>query len=80
MESKKEFAKEITTSQIDEIHTRAIKAGSYGGKLSGAGGGGFFFEVIAKEKQKKLIQEFGHSRVLKIGYEPFGSRLLAQVM
>lgn len=40
---KKKMASGITSVQIDEIYETAIKAGSTGGKVSGAGGGGFMF-------------------------------------
>jgi D-glycero-alpha-D-manno-heptose-7-phosphate kinase len=42
-EQKKLMAKEISNPLIDEIYDSAIKAGSTGGKISGAGGGGFMF-------------------------------------
>lgn len=40
---KKNMAKGISSDFIDEIYNAAIKAGSTGGKVSGAGGGGFMF-------------------------------------
>jgi D-glycero-alpha-D-manno-heptose-7-phosphate kinase len=40
---KKQMAKEISNPVIDEIYEAALKAGSTGGKISGAGGGGFMF-------------------------------------
>jgi len=38
---KRELADGISTSAIDEIYLKGIKAGALGGKLLGAGGGGF---------------------------------------
>jgi D-glycero-alpha-D-manno-heptose-7-phosphate kinase len=38
---KKQMAEEISNPVIDEIYEAAMKAGSTGGKISGAGGGGF---------------------------------------
>ena len=38
---KKQTAAEVSSSQIDEIYSAAMAAGSTGGKISGAGGGGF---------------------------------------
>ena len=38
---KKQMAKGISNSSMDEIYEAALKAGATGGKISGAGGGGF---------------------------------------
>ncbi|MFI5134765.1 MAG: dehydrogenase [Chitinophagales bacterium] len=42
-EFKKQTADGISNPMIDEIYDAALKAGSLGGKISGAGGGGFMF-------------------------------------
>lgn len=56
---KRELAKGITSSNIDEIYNMAIKNGADGGKLLGAGGGGFLLFYCKKEKQKKLEEVLG---------------------
>ncbi len=38
---KKQMAKGISNSKMDELYETALKAGATGGKISGAGGGGF---------------------------------------
>jgi len=38
---KKQMAKGISNSYMDELYDTALKAGATGGKISGAGGGGF---------------------------------------
>ena len=38
---KKQMAKGISNSRMDELYESALKAGATGGKISGAGGGGF---------------------------------------
>ena len=38
---KKQMAKGISNSMLDEIYDAALKAGATGGKITGAGGGGF---------------------------------------
>lgn len=43
MEHKREMAEGITTPFFEELYETAIKAGSIGGKISGAGGGGYVF-------------------------------------
>jgi D-glycero-alpha-D-manno-heptose-7-phosphate kinase len=40
---KKAMAEGITNTTIDKMYKKAIKAGSTGGKISGAGGGGYIF-------------------------------------
>ena len=42
-QNKKNMATGISSGLIDTIYEAAMKAGSTGGKVSGAGGGGFMF-------------------------------------
>ena len=59
---KKQMAKEITNSLIDEIYDEAKKAGATGGKISGAGGGGyiiFFCPNNCAYKVKDSLNRFG---------------------
>lgn len=61
-ESKKKLAAEVSSPVIDEIYEAAIKAGSTGGKISGAGGGGFMFFYCPGNSRYKVIetlQQFG---------------------
>jgi D-glycero-alpha-D-manno-heptose-7-phosphate kinase len=77
--TKKSLEQTISSNEMDEIHNQIKFLGGYGGKLSGAGGGGFFYEIVPKENQKALINTCGKSNFLKVAYEPFGSRLLAEI-
>ena len=57
---KKQTGKGVSTSTIDELYERGIKAGALGGKLLGAGGGGFLVFYVQPEKQidvKKAMKE-----------------------
>lgn len=56
-EQKKLMAKEISNPLIDEIYDSAIKAGSTGGKISGAGGGGFMFFYCPLNSKYNVIQK-----------------------
>jgi D-glycero-alpha-D-manno-heptose-7-phosphate kinase len=78
-QTKKNLEKTISSDAIEEIHSQAKLLGSYGGKLSGAGGGGFFYEIIPNEMQGALIDTYGEHRLLKVSYEPLGSRLLSEI-
>lgn len=44
----------VSTSSIDELYEKGIKAGALGGKLLGAGGGGFLVFYVQPEKQKMV--------------------------
>jgi D-glycero-alpha-D-manno-heptose-7-phosphate kinase len=76
-QTKKNLEESISSMEIDEIHSQMKSLGGYGGKLTGAGGGGFFYEIITKENHSAALNIFGASKVLKISYEPLGSRLLS---
>jgi D-glycero-alpha-D-manno-heptose-7-phosphate kinase len=54
-ENKKKMASSITTRNIDNIYNAAIKAGAYGGKVSGAGGGGFMIFTVDPVKKLNLL-------------------------
>ena len=54
-ENKKKMASSITNEKIEKIYDAAMKAGAYGGKVSGAGGGGFMFFTIDPTKRINLI-------------------------
>lgn len=53
---KKEMAAGITNPMIEDIYEAAIKAGSSGGKVSGAGGGGFMFFYCPSNTRNQVIQ------------------------
>jgi len=63
------LASGITTPEIQQMYDTAIKAGSTGGKISGAGGGGFVFFYCPDNTKYNVIRELDK---LKIGYnQPF---------
>lgn len=53
---KKQTGKGVSTSAIDELYEKGIKAGALGGKLLGAGGGGFLVFYVQPSKQKKVLK------------------------
>jgi len=55
-ENKKKMAAAITNPTIEKIYRAALKAGAYGGKVSGAGGGGFMFFMVDPLKRQGLIR------------------------
>lgn len=72
---KKNLTGNISTSQIDELYERALKAGAIGGKILGAGGGGFLLIYCNEEKQNAVRAAVG---LKEIGFEisPYGSRVV----
>ena len=78
--TKKSLEESISSSAIDGIHQQIKSLGGYGGKLSGAGGGGFFYEIIPQNLHGLILNQFGRSKVLRVAYEPLGSRLLSEVL
>jgi len=77
--TKKKLEESISSNEIDDIHTQVKNLGGLGGKLSGAGGGGFFYEIVPQELHGAILKLYGPSKVLKVAYEPLGSRLLSEV-
>ena len=77
--TKKQLEESISSSEIDVIHMKVKSLGGYGGKLSGAGSGGFFYEIIPRATHAAVLDAFGPSKVLRVAYEPLGSRLLSEL-
>jgi D-glycero-alpha-D-manno-heptose-7-phosphate kinase len=73
-ENKKNMASSITTKNIDKIYDAAIKAGAYGGKVSGAGGGGFMIFTVDPVKKLNLINALNqfNGRVLNFHFSDSG--------
>ena len=78
-QTKKSLEGTISSEVMDDMHAQVKSLGGYGGKLSGAGGGGFFYELVPIKKQAMVLDIHGKNRILKVAYEPFGSRLLSEI-
>ena len=68
---KKQMAKSISTSEIDEIYDTAISHGALGGKISGAGGGGFmlfYCPDIVKYKVAKVLEEKYNGKIYNVEF------------
>lgn len=76
---KRSLSSTITNGRIDLWYERALEAGAYGGKLAGAGGGGFLYLVVPPDRRASIRQALGELTEVKIGYEPYGSRMLSVV-
>lgn len=66
----------ISNDSIDNLYTRAIKAGALGGKLLGAGGGGFLLFYVEKDKQKNVRKALNNLLYVPFEFEESGTRIL----
>lgn len=76
---KKQITSGISQSFFDDVYDKAIKAGSLGGKLLGAGGGGFFLFYVSPEKRQNVINEinkFSGCKVYNFKFSWEGSKVV----
>lgn len=75
---KTKLSKQISNKLINDVYNTAKKLGSYGGKLSGAGGGGFLNFVVKKKLKKNLIKSLSKKNIqyFPIKLETSGSIIL----
>ncbi|MCC3646350.1 GHMP kinase [Cytobacillus oceanisediminis] len=55
-DSKKKIASTISNHYLEDIYKKAINAGAYAGKVSGAGGGGFMMFIVDPTKRLQVIK------------------------
>ena len=73
---KKELAGGISNSAIDAYYEKALAAGVYGGKISGAGGGGFLLLVAPPEKRQAVRQALSNLQEMDFAFEAEGSKII----
>jgi len=73
---KKQTGKAVSTSNIDALYERGIKAGALGGKLLGAGGGGFLVFYVQPENHERLKQELKDLLYIPFEFENEGTKVL----
>lgn len=66
----------VSTKGIDELYTRAMKAGALGGKLLGAGGGGFLIFYVQPEKQERVKSAMSDLMYIPFEFENGGTRVI----
>lgn len=74
--AKRQLAGSISSSEMDEIYERAIKAGALGGKISGAGGGGFFLLCVPSDKRQAVRRALSNLKEMPFRLERGGSRVI----
>ena len=73
---KKQTGKAVSTSNIDALYERGIKAGALGGKLLGAGGGGFLVFYAQPENHERLKKELKDLLYIPFEFENEGTKVL----
>jgi D-glycero-alpha-D-manno-heptose-7-phosphate kinase len=73
---KRELASTISSTKIDQIYERALKAGAEGGKICGAGNGGFLLFIVRPKKQGAVRAALSSLLEVPVRYEVHGSRVL----
>jgi len=66
----------ITNSHIDNIYETALRAGSSGGKLLGAGGGGFILFYVKPQLQQRVKKALKQLLHIPFYFEHLGSQIV----
>jgi D-glycero-alpha-D-manno-heptose-7-phosphate kinase len=78
-ELKKSLAANISSSHIDELYEKALKAGATGGKVAGAGGGGFLLLFCQPAYQYKVRKALANLKELPFRLERDGTKVIFNV-
>lgn len=75
---KKLFAGGVSNSRIDECYETAVRAGAWGGKITGAGGGGFLMVCAEPSRQNLITEEMEKRGLIRVGFhfESQGARVI----
>lgn len=73
---KRTLSRLISNDAIDDIYTRALKAGAIGGKLLGAGGGGFMLFFVRPEQQQAVKQALDGLLHVPFRFDVTGSQVI----
>jgi D-glycero-alpha-D-manno-heptose-7-phosphate kinase len=73
---KKSLSSSVSNSAIDEAYERALAAGAYGGKISGAGGGGFLTLIVDPSRQDAVREALNGHLEVTFKFEDEGSSII----
>jgi D-glycero-alpha-D-manno-heptose-7-phosphate kinase len=73
---KKRLSPEVSNGMVDELYSRARKAGAIGGKITGAGGGGFLLLFVPPSAQRRVREALGRHIHVPFRFEPSGSQII----
>lgn len=66
----------VSTTAIDELYLRGMRAGALGGKLLGAGGGGFLVFYVEPDKRESVRQALSDLLYIPFEFEDGGSSVV----
>ncbi|AOT70567.1 GHMP family kinase ATP-binding protein [Geosporobacter ferrireducens] len=72
-ECKKRLSDKISSDSLNELYTRAKRAGAIGGKITGAGGGGMLLLYCPQEYQQSVREELSDLQEIFFNYVDNGS-------
>ncbi len=75
-ELKKTLSGKISNSSINDMYSKALEAGAYGGKISGAGAGGFLMLFVDPACQKEVRRALSNFLELECRFEDEGSQII----
>lgn len=75
-EKKKQLSSKISNKTIDNLYNKAISAGAYGGKLSGAGAGGFLSFIVPEHKRDSVKNALSDTEELPFEISNTGSSII----
>jgi D-glycero-alpha-D-manno-heptose-7-phosphate kinase len=73
---KKKLSEKISSSEVDEIYSKALNAGAVGGKILGAGGGGFILFFVPLEYQRAVREALGNFIYVPFKFEYSGTQVV----
>jgi len=73
---KKSLSSKVSNKSVDELYSRARKAGAIGGKITGAGGGGFLLLFVPPSKQDNVREALGEQILVPFRFEFNGSQII----
>ena len=76
---KKGFAKNVSNIIIDNMYQKALRAGAFGGKISGAGSGGFLTLIVKPSKRRAVIESLKEYKYLKVGLSQDGTKSIFNI-
>ena len=73
---KRSISPQISNPIIDKLYEYTKEFGALGGKLCGAGGGGFLLVLVPPERRAKFVERIAPARVIHIGLDTEGTKIL----
>jgi D-glycero-alpha-D-manno-heptose-7-phosphate kinase len=73
---KKSITNHISSNEVDEMYSKALMAGAYGGKLLGAGGGGFLLITAMPCKHAAIKQALAGYRCMSFRFDFQGTTVV----